>query len=110
MILARISSSEGPIRPCSDGLRVHLRLTPRAHADRTDGIVGSTLKVLVTAPPVENRAKEALLRLLAREWRLPRRCLSIAAGGKSRDKIVLVAGDPATLMARLDAAIGEKII
>jgi uncharacterized protein (TIGR00251 family) len=91
-------------------VRVRVRLTPRAHADRIDGVAGTALKVSVIAPPVDNRANEAVLRLLAREWRLPRRDLSIAAGGKSRDKSVQIAGNPATLMARLDAAIREKIV
>jgi uncharacterized protein (TIGR00251 family) len=86
-----------------------VRLTPRAHADRIDGITGATLRVSVTAPPVENRANEALLRILAREWRLPRRDLSIATGARSRDKSVQIAGDPERLLAQLRAAIGEQI-
>lgn len=59
------------------------------------------LKVAVTAPPVDNQANEALLRLLAKRWRLPRRDLSIVGGAKGRNKIVRVAGVPAELMARL---------
>jgi uncharacterized protein YggU (UPF0235/DUF167 family) len=59
------------------------------------------LKVAVTAPPAENQANEALLRLLSREWRLPRGTLSIAAGATSRNKLVHIAGDPAALMVRL---------
>lgn len=64
-------------------------------------MVDGKLKVAVTAPPVDNQANEALLRLLAKQWRLPRRDLSIAAGATSRNKIVHVAGDPAELMTRL---------
>jgi uncharacterized protein YggU (UPF0235/DUF167 family) len=45
------------------------------------------------------------LRLLAKEWRLPRSSLSIAAGAKSRNKVVHIAGDSAALMARLDALL-----
>ena len=63
------------------------------------------LKVSVTAPPVDSRANEALLRLLAKEWRLPRRDLAIVGGAKSRNKIVHVAGDPALLLQRLGAAL-----
>ena len=59
------------------------------------------LKVTVTAPPVDNQANEALLRLLAKQWRLPRRDLSIVGGAKSRNKIVRIAGVPTELMARL---------
>jgi uncharacterized protein YggU (UPF0235/DUF167 family) len=99
-------SSSGPFSPAKDGARVAVRLTPRASADRIDGIVRDAagaefLKVLVTAPAAENRANEALLQLLARAWRLPRRDLAIAGGAKNRNKIVHIAGDPATLTARL---------
>ena len=82
-------------------MRVAIRLSPRARAERIDGIAEGRLRIAVTAPPAENRANDALLRLLAREWRLPLRDLSIAAGGKSRNKIVHVAGDAAALIARL---------
>jgi uncharacterized protein YggU (UPF0235/DUF167 family) len=61
----------------------------------------------VTAPPAENRANDALL-LLAREWRLKRRDLSIAGGAKSRNKPVLIAGDPAALMARLTTLVPKN--
>jgi uncharacterized protein YggU (UPF0235/DUF167 family) len=73
-------------------------LTPRARSDRIDGVADGALRVAVTAPPVENRANNALLRLLAREWRLPRGSLSIAGGPSSRNKLVRIAGDPTALM------------
>lgn len=91
-------------------MRIGIRLTPRGRADRIEGIIATAkgdrvLKVSVTAPPAENRANEALLRLLAREWRVPGRALAIVAGATSRDKVVQIAGDPATLLARIGAAI-----
>jgi uncharacterized protein len=89
-------------------VRVAVRLSPRARAERIDGIAGGRLKVAVTAPPAENQANEALLRLLAKKWRLPRRDLSIVQGGKSRNKLVHIAGDPTALMARLVTAIEAK--
>ncbi len=88
-----------------DGVRLAVRLTPRARGNRIDRVAESRLKIAVTAPPAENQANEALLNLLAREWRLPRRSLSLAAGAKNRNKLVQIAGDPAALMARLRAAI-----
>jgi len=88
-------------------VRVAIRLTPRARSERIDGIAGAALKVSVTAPPAENQANEALLRFLAREWRVPRRDLSIAVGAKSRNKIVHIAGEPAELMVRLARTIAQ---
>jgi uncharacterized protein YggU (UPF0235/DUF167 family) len=63
------------------------------------------LRVSVTAPPAEHRANEALIALLAREWHLPRRDVSIAAGAKSRNKLVHIAGEPRALLAKLAGAL-----
>jgi len=97
----------------ADGVRVVVRLTPRARADRLDGIAhladgAAVLKVSVTAPPLEDRANDALLQLLAKEWGLPRRDLALVGGRKSRNKIVRIAGEPAALMRRLASAISGR--
>ncbi len=106
-------ASDGPLRAAADGVRVVVRLTPRARADRLDGIAhladgAAVLKVAVTAPPSENRANDALLQLLAKEWSLPRRDLALVGGRKSRNKIVRIAGEPAALMRRLASAISGR--
>jgi uncharacterized protein len=99
--LLAIFSIDRALTAAASGVRVAVRLTARARSERIEGVVGGMLKVAVTAPPAENQANEALLRLLAKGWRLPRSSLSIAAGAKSRNKVVHIAGDPAALMARL---------
>jgi uncharacterized protein YggU (UPF0235/DUF167 family) len=65
------------------------------------------VKASVTAPAQGGRANEALLQLLARVWRLPRRDLSIAVGAGSRNKIVCVAGDSHRLLAKLSDEIAN---
>jgi uncharacterized protein len=92
------------------GVRVAVRLTPRGRADQIDGVARLAdgtlvLKASVGAPPEDGRANEALLRLLATEWGLARRDLTLVTGSRSRNKSVHVAGDPAALLARLGAAI-----
>jgi uncharacterized protein len=108
--LLRLFSIEPPLTAVADGVRVAVRLTPRSRTDRIAGIGRGAageqaLQVAVTAPPVDDRANKALLRVLAKEWRLPRRDLAIILGAKSRDKIVQIAGDPGPLMERLHAAM-----
>ncbi len=93
-------------------MRLAVRLLPRARADRIDGVAcradgAAVLKVAVTAPPAENRANEALLQFLAREWKLPRRDLTLVGGAKSRNKLVHIAGDPTGLLKHLGAALGD---
>jgi uncharacterized protein (TIGR00251 family) len=95
-----------------DGVRVAIHLTPRAKADRIIAVVAAAggrlvLKASVSEPPEDGRANEALLRLLARRWRLSRRDLSIAAGAASRQKTVHVLGEPQRLLAQLGGLIAE---
>jgi uncharacterized protein len=93
-----------------DGLRVAIRLSPGAKADRLVEIaVGAAgrrvVRASVTAPAEDGKANEALLRLLARAWGLSRRDLSIVAGATSRNKSVRMAGDPQRLIDRITPAI-----
>jgi uncharacterized protein (TIGR00251 family) len=101
-----------PLTLTCDGLRVAIRVTPRAKVDRLLGITAAAdgarmLQASVTAPARDGRANEALLELLARAWHLPRRNLSIVAGATSRRKTVRVAGDPRQLIAKLSAEIAN---
>jgi uncharacterized protein len=93
----------------ADGVRVSVRLTPRAGADRLAGVAeasgGPVLKATVTAPAEAGRANAALEELLARACRVPRRDVAIVGGLKSRNKLVHVTGDPQALSARLAAAL-----
>lgn len=96
----------------SDGLLVAIRLWPGARSNRLIEVAasaegGQVLKARVTAPPEVGRANEALLQLLARAWRLPRRDLSIVAGSTSRNKTVRVAGDPRRLMEQVAPEIAR---
>jgi uncharacterized protein YggU (UPF0235/DUF167 family) len=63
------------------------------------------VKAAVTAPAEGGRANEALLQLLAREWRVPRRDLAILAGAASRNKLIGINGDPQWLTVKLGPLI-----
>jgi len=72
--------------------RIKVRLTPRAKRDAIEGWRGDVLRVRVVAPPVDGKANEALLRLLAEALGVPKSDLEIVAGAASRDKTVEVRG------------------
>ena len=73
-------------------VRFGVRLTPRAGADRIEGVVDGVLKARVAAPPVDGAANEALLRLVADALGLPRRRVRLAAGATNRRKVMEVEG------------------
>ncbi len=83
-----------------------VRVTPKASRARIGAPAGegdgtSALRVWVTAAPEGGRANAAVLKLLARTWRVPKSSLSIVQGAGDRRKVVEIAGDPDSLLPRL---------
>ena len=76
----------------SSDVRFAVRLTPRAAADRIDGVVDGVLRARVGAPAVEGAANNALIRLIADALGVARRDVRIVAGATSRQKLVVVDG------------------
>ena len=70
--------------------RIEVRVQPRASSNEIVGFREGVLRVRLQAPPVDGAANEALVELLADELGVPRRCISIASGFGSRNKVVEV--------------------
>lgn len=99
-----------PFAATEDGLRVFLRVQPGAGRNAVGAPVieadgGTRLKVSVTAPAEGGKANAALVKLLAKEWRLPKSAFQIAAGAGGRRKTVLVHGPADDLAARIAARL-----
>ena len=91
----------------AEGLKVALRLTPGAGKTCISGIAADEkenlgFKTSVTASPGGGKANMALIKLLAKVWRLPKTNLSIISGVASRRKTVLIAGGGEALRGRLE--------
>jgi uncharacterized protein (TIGR00251 family) len=79
-----------------------VRVQPRASSDAILGWRDGTLRVRVTAPPVEGEANLAVARLLARALRVAPSAVAVVHGARARDKRVRVAGlDAAEVRSRL---------
>lgn len=97
-----------PYSAVEGGVRLALRLSPRASRTEVDGIVQDAegrplLKLRLAAPPVDGAANAALITLLAKTLSLRKADITIRSGETSRTKVLHLAGDPAALMQRLDA-------
>lgn len=69
-----------------------VRVLPRAAKDGVAGLSGDAVRIRLTAPPVGNRANEALVRFLADALEVPGSRVEIVAGKTGRRKIVRVGG------------------
>jgi len=80
------------IQQDGDGVTFSVKVHPKARRERISGTVGDSLKVELTAPPVDGKANEACIRFFADFLKVPRSSVTIAAGVGSRRKVIRVAG------------------
>jgi len=73
-------------------VRIQVRVQPGSSRSQVVGWDGEVLRVRVQAPPVEGRANEALVELLAGALRLPKRDIFIERGAGGRQKLVAIIG------------------
>lgn len=91
-----------PWRPTSDGLMLHLRVTPNAGLDRIEGTEHrddgtAVLRLRVKAVPDKGKANAAAIALLAKALGLPKSAITLLSGDTARFKALHLAGDPERL-------------
>ena len=107
----RSCAEPSPFSLRADGLRVAVRLAPKAAHPGLDGVVRdgdgkAWLKARVTAAPERGKANAQLLKLLAKAWRLAPGRLEISGGAKARRKTVLIRDGDRALLRALEAGWG----
>jgi uncharacterized protein (TIGR00251 family) len=80
------------LRAVEGGVRIKVRVQPRARQNAIEGVIGDALKVRLAAPPVDGKANTALIALLAQTFGVARSAVWIAGGEGSRDKVVAIKG------------------
>jgi uncharacterized protein len=98
--LSAVADNPSFLRCTSSGVTVELRVQPRS---RRAGLAcsGGALKAAVAAPAEDGKANNAVIDLLAEEWRLPKSALEIMRGAAQRDKVVRISGEPKQLAERI---------
>ena len=85
-----------------DSLTLRVRVKPRSRDERLTRGADGTLIARVRAPPVDGRANQAVVALLAKSLRVPKGDVAIAGGAGSRLKRISVrCDDPDALRARM---------
>jgi len=81
-----------PVRETTAGVTFRIRVVPRASRCGPAGIWDDAWRLRITAPPVEGKANEACIELLAELLGVKRARVTITAGHASRTKTVAVKG------------------
>jgi len=80
------------IRDVEGGVTLTIKVMPRSKQNEIVGIEGDAIKIRLTAPALEGRANEALVRFLAERLGVARGQIVIVRGETSRSKVVRVRG------------------
>ncbi len=94
------------VRPHPDGAVIAVRVVPGASAAKVVGPHGGELKVKVCSPPLDGRANEELLGVVAAALGLRSREVSLLSGHTARSKQVLVGLPAEEVQRRLAGIIG----
>ena len=96
-----------PLSLAGGSVRLALRVTPKAARTAIGGLRADAegrvrLLVGVTAPPENGKANKAVIKLLAKAWRLPKSAFDVVAGATDRNKVLAIetGEDPRLLVAQ----------
>jgi uncharacterized protein (TIGR00251 family) len=73
-------------------MRLTVRVVPNSAQNSVEQVSKTELRVKVTASPVDGKANEALIKLLAKYYKTTKSEVEIMRGFKNRNKIVEVSG------------------
>lgn len=92
------------------GAALTVRVTPRARQNEISRIMSDgTIKIKLTAPPVEGKANKALIKFLADLFGVASSRIEIVAGTKGRNKIISILDmDPEVVNQRVLESLGDK--
>jgi uncharacterized protein YggU (UPF0235/DUF167 family) len=97
--------ADSALTPLADGVRVRIRVTPRAHADALGGTgddaAGVHLKARVVALPTDGKANDRLVRLVAHSAGVAPSAVRVASGSTSRVKSLVITGPSEAILERL---------
>lgn len=86
----------------NEGVTINLLVQPRASRERVGPLQDERLKVSVSSAPVDGKANQAVVALLAKTFGIRRRDVVLQVGLKGRRKTVLLHGlTEATLLEKV---------
>ena len=76
-----------------ESILLKIYLQPKSSKNEVVGPYRDGIKVKITAPPIEGKANEALIRFLAKKLGVSPFCIEITRGHHSREKTLKISGN-----------------
>jgi uncharacterized protein (TIGR00251 family) len=86
----------------NNGVTIKVRVNPRSASAQVIGLMGDSLVIRLTSPPVDGKANAELVKFLGKKLKVPQSAITILTGHTSREKAVHIGGlDRAHVLERL---------
>ena len=90
-----------------NGLKIFVRLSPKAKREGIEGLHTDPdgterIKIAVSAPPVDGKANEALIKWLSKHLHIAKSAVTLISGTTDRSKTLLIVGNCAELIKKLE--------
>ncbi len=86
------------------GFLLNLRISPNASKNEIVKNDDGSVKVKITAQPVDGKANKALVEFLSKTFKIPKTSIEIVKGETSKDKTVLFKTDDIEKIEKIKAA------
>lgn len=73
-----------------ENLILHCQIQPKASCDEIVGIHGDRLKIRITAPPIDGKANEHLIKMFSKLCKVPKGNIEILQGELGRQKTLRI--------------------
>ena len=73
-----------------ENLFLRIKVQPKASKDEISEVLGNSLKVRITAPPVDGKANKHLIEFLAKIFKVPKSDVVLISGETGRDKRIKI--------------------
>ncbi len=80
------------VEEAPDGLKINIRVQPRASRNEITEIREGTLRVKLTAPPVKGSANKQLVEFLSKKLHIAKSRIELLSGEKGRQKRIFIQG------------------
>ena len=83
-------SQKPSIKAKDNGVILNLRVQPKSSRNQLIVDPSGKLRLAITAPPLDGKANKAVTQFIAKTFGVPKRCVQLISGEKSRDKAVFI--------------------
>ncbi|MFQ5443307.1 MAG: DUF167 domain-containing protein [Nitrospinales bacterium] len=98
------------IRKCKEGIRFSATIQPRSSQNKISGLLNNTLKIHLTAPPVDGSANRMCVKFLSKVLGISPSKVSIAQGLTGKNKVIQIEGmDEVTFLKKIQITLKNKV-